>query len=826
MVNTMKSKRRNAGFSMAELLVVVAIILILTGVVVVAVFMYQRRLKHFESENAAKEIFVAAQNHLSAAETEGLLKSYRARADSDVETEEKKKKAVGTPVEGHAGEYLFSYPDEPTIADVMLPFGSIDDTVRVGGSYLIRYNLSTATVLEVFYSDRSSERYGVTLKTDYYSALENNYAGSQHFKNRRRAEAGDKSARVLGWYDGEGLAPREDYLAEPIIRVTNGNTLKVEISPLAALPGKTLKEKSALNLILTGVSSGKMMSFQLVKDKTPVTGVTTNADGWYVVTLDDVTRQGKNFASVCAGFKPGEDLLVRAVAFDNNVLSNIASSGVTKVNSLFGSLNSGVETNPVTGTDYVTVSSFRHLVNLDSGVSSLNWANLVNGEGQTGGISNASSMTVCQTSDLNWSTFLDDADTARVIYKGGTATADGCYLPILTSNPVYALKYFGQEHTVWNVKVDCTGNGGLFHTVSSDVSVCDLDLVNFNVTTDTGNAGALAGTIQGTVKQVRAFNAAPAQANPAASSDPVSIDFDESIYEIASGSGSAGGLAGSLDGGLVKNCAAAVYVSSGSGSAGGLLGDLSDDGSVSHSYAGGHTINTHYGVRTKVSDEPEIYEDVPKKTGAGRLNVQGKIAGGFIGTMNEGTVQDCYSTCSACCTNASGAVVGGFVGSAAGGSTDDKCYCTGLVAKESGSGLVWGSKVDENDNSRGAFAGKKTGGTLEGSYFIMSNYRATKEEDGKRAATTQEDLLPAIGSGSASGVSALDADAAAYKSFFNGAQKVEGRAYDTDLLLQAEKLHNVVQFGFKPIHYTEDGATVTLLHYGDWPVFETLTVNN
>jgi prepilin-type N-terminal cleavage/methylation domain-containing protein len=69
----MKRNRKNAGFSMGELLVVVAILVILMGLGFVALIQYQRTLKQLELDGIAKEIFVAAQNHLTMADSQGLL---------------------------------------------------------------------------------------------------------------------------------------------------------------------------------------------------------------------------------------------------------------------------------------------------------------------------------------------------------------------------------------------------------------------------------------------------------------------------------------------------------------------------------------------------------------------------------------------------------------------------------------------------------------------------------------------------------------------------------------------------------------------------------
>ena len=67
----MEKNRKDKGFSLAELLIVVAIVTILLGVSFVAVQNHQRSMTRLEFDTIAKEIFVAAQNHLTAAESQG-----------------------------------------------------------------------------------------------------------------------------------------------------------------------------------------------------------------------------------------------------------------------------------------------------------------------------------------------------------------------------------------------------------------------------------------------------------------------------------------------------------------------------------------------------------------------------------------------------------------------------------------------------------------------------------------------------------------------------------------------------------------------------------
>ena len=147
---------------MAEMLITVAIIAVLAGVVFIAVAQHQRSLAQLERDGIAKEIFVAAQNHLTMAENEGYLGS----AD------------FGTQEDAEKGIYYFAVnggsgftADDASVLDMMLPFGAIDETVRVGGSYIVRYQASPALVLDVFYCSAPGTRYGHNLAADSYTSV-------------------------------------------------------------------------------------------------------------------------------------------------------------------------------------------------------------------------------------------------------------------------------------------------------------------------------------------------------------------------------------------------------------------------------------------------------------------------------------------------------------------------------------------------------------------------------------------------------------------------------------------------------------------------------
>ena len=218
----MRTRRGKSGFTMAEMLIVTAIIAVLGGVIFIMVSRYQRSLAHLERDAVAKEIFVAAQNHLTVAESQGYLGISEA--------------GFGTPDNSETGREVYYFDvnrgnrftsDNSTVLDLMLPFASIDETVRAGGSYIIRYQANPAVVLDVFYCSASDTRFGHDLTGDYGSVLgliDKN--GSNHKSERRNYSGGS----VLGWYGGEGTLETGAFLKTPQVEVFNEERLTVTVT--------------------------------------------------------------------------------------------------------------------------------------------------------------------------------------------------------------------------------------------------------------------------------------------------------------------------------------------------------------------------------------------------------------------------------------------------------------------------------------------------------------------------------------------------------------------------------------------------------------------
>lgn len=849
---------------MAELLIVVAIIIVLAGVSFIAVQNHQRSLAQLERNTIAKEIFFAAQNHLAMAESQGYLEA------TDFGTE--------STADGDAGKNIYyivnsGTPTAGTMLDLMLPFGSIDETVRSGGSYLIRYQSDPAIVLDVFYAtpNCTPQRFARTITDGDYNEMLG-----------YKANGMPSSGGVVGYYGGPEAALIGDYdaIQAPEIIVENGDRLIVKVKDTTGSDvtapdgdGTLVKVDTYLELIITGeaatTGTGEAMTSKTAKAvillKKPA-GSSSDTDqrvtgpddeGYYTVVLDDITSSDMHFVNLNEAvsntaedatiwfmadpndatgttktpFRPGEDITVQAVAFSNSTFTNIAYSSARTTNSLFAD---DVSETGIAEPLNVNVGSFRHLENLDPRVSDLSQDFMPADSTEV--------LTATQIEDLDWAAFRSNiadvsdayanADGVMVCYTGKDPTTNastaaktvaGGYLPV---NPTYALEYNGgikagkaangdepatnaKYHSITGVKVGTAeeaynGDAGLFGSPTGVLTVNNLELIDFDIT-GSGDAGALAGNLGNgsNVTNVLAHNSSAFEAEKNKAATIISTDAG----------GSAGGLIGSMNGTTVEKCAAALVVS-GKANAGGLVGVVGDTNksTVQACYAAGHTVDKKNGTNVigvwygDVSDDDNTYN----------ITAIGS-AGGLIGSLAAGSeVKNCYSTCSVSSTDSGeNALAGGFVGNGSSGTsgTIENCYATGLV----------------HGATAGAFAGKLTANPKDCKYFEIVN-EIVDETTGMISY-----LPPVPGSETTTGIAALDESAKTYNDF-TGADGTwtDAEAYDATLA-QYYTVGDGLKYNLKSIPrlagdaYTASGegmpADFVATHYGDWPAPEIFVIN-
>ena len=777
-------KNRNSGFSLAELLIVVAIVVVLMAVAFVAVQNYQNSMTRLEFDTIAKEIFIAAQNHLTTAENQGYPENisfgHKGTAiDDDDETAEI--------------WYVVS-SDSDTLKDIMLPDYALDD-MALSGSYIIRYQPYPATVLDVFYSREGKSSFlsksGTTLGEGDYTAL---MGSSPNYRAGGEKNRENYNGKVIGWYGGAAALAKGERLKTPTFEIINAEKLLVKVSNLDSF---TTDSGYNVKLIVTGVTSKKEAYFSLIKNGAQGDGPGLS-DGNTII-LDSITDSALHFSQLTGakGLFPGEDLRVKVVAYNTAVLSNVAMSAEKITNSLFADPYPYTDGEKIRGSDVekgiAGINNIRHLENLNAAISNYNPSSLVKTGTPNQGV---------QLRDLSWTDFKDktdgDSTTIHPVLGTAPAAAAGSYYPV---SPGYVLAYKGQNYTISDISVSIAVEAGLFGTLSAGSSVSDLKLVDFDIaSTSGGNAGALAGSVLNSDSQSCTIKNVLAQNSKRETTNRIT----------ASATMNAGGLIGEMTGGTVQYSAAAVIVGDDTAkpkNAGGLIGTMTG-GTINGCYSGGHTQNGSYNEWVKNSVHP--------------YDVTGVTAGGLVGNSSA-TMNNSYSTCSV-----SGTTAGGFVGSASGDITN--CYAAGLV--ETGTIL---EKDDRNTNAgKGAFAASMTGTLSDCRYFMVINAVIRTETQNEQTVSVIDHYLGAVGDQDREGITPLDLNAGSYNEF-TGAWDNWGPAVTYDPVLKDYYSGKYPLRSVQKLIGTDKPAETTVYkewkelfattHYGDWPSPEVFFVN-
>ena len=419
--------KNDNGFTMAEMLITVAIIVILCGFGFVAVIAHQRNLKRMEMDETAQEIFIAAQNHLTAAEANGQWDAFL-------------KKTSGTNSEAARGVELangptgydktsdkdadsrkfYSFTTESNeavqkgAASLILPEGSIDETLR-GHHFYVEYDAMSGTVYGVFYTD-----------ADHDITADDAEKVSRTDPNARRDYKDANGKRtIIGYYGGAlGELKNSEDLYAPAVAVRNAESLVLYVvdknyhrpasSETSTGDSTQTSDENAFKTTLQLTFEGETSGAKTVKTINPATidsqtdsfsksVLTSNSTKdfqvvvpgreqngsqktvnkkakYYAIVLDSIVRENGHFADLFQAddtdaskkFIPGEDIRITVTLHSDKGGEDVSQT--VRVNSLFNSVQKeknafGMET----GKAVVTVSNPRHLENLSTEISGVNF---------------------------------------------------------------------------------------------------------------------------------------------------------------------------------------------------------------------------------------------------------------------------------------------------------------------------------------------------------------------------------------------------------------------------------------------------------------------
>lgn len=596
MMRELQIRKNREGFTLAELLVTVAITVILASFGFVSVSGYQRRLKLTEMDNTAREIFIAAQNHLTSSEASGSWNSvYQTdAAESDFGV---KVSASTLGISDSSDDYraiLSTRGKEPSDGDYatawneILPYGSITESVRTEGQYIVIYNASSASVYGVLYTDNSNTYFSSSDQNFTFDLSQlKSYLDLVHESSDKRIAYDGKV--YIGWYGGAENPSNPSISggnrAEPSIYFDNAEVLKLNFlypdsgmgyhHAVLKFTGATSKAEAVIQVSKSGKITAEDDSSQTIAKRLNNNAwKTADTDsGTFSISLDDLTVAHGNFGYLFdaknnekppRAFLPGEDITVTAYGVKDDGTQSAAVSA--SANSLFES-NDGKN---------LTISNARHLQNLDQSVSGISrsfFAELPSAE---------------LTRDITWTgnsiSFIRQVSTLKnqqevpasfEIYDiDGKVKASSAFCSIGND---FLTSFEGNDHVLrgFSFAPDKNGNAGLFaENPNTGESFTIQNLFFKEATTSTagtkGNAGILIG------KSTNGLN--------------IKKVFLDGTLTVKAESGSAGGMIGTViepgagsqpdlvitASSIGRNQPANTYLSiQGKNGAGGLAGSIS-----------------------------------------------------------------------------------------------------------------------------------------------------------------------------------------------------------------------------------------------------------
>lgn len=524
---------RQEGFTLQELLLVLLITLVLLSLSVVGIVTYMRQLQLAELDNAAKSIFLAAQNRAVLLEGSQQLNKLVIHSDGNnalahVEV------FPGSAETTQITAYVIGKNDS-NIKE-LLPDGTIDPTLWDGDFYVI-YEPESGSVVDVFYSD------GTLPVGGDFRAFYDTWRTAP--KSERMA-----SRPMVGYYGGAAAESGTTIsLRTPVINIHNDNTLRVEITYWVPR-SLTMGADHTVDLTVELSYQGQTVPLPLSEEDHVTSSEVAYVAHTYTWSLDDLegTRFRDFFGTAGTGLSYGGDFTVSA---------EVTYSGSLKVNGARKTAadNSLFETGSGGSVAYLTC--LRHLQNLDEDFSGVK-------------------------------------DKTAALQTGDILEVEGYQFQPVENDALLSCN--GGSYVIEGLTAAATGEqpAGVFGTLAGTaevpITLKNLRLVNTSVTAETGPAGALVGS--GThVKLDNCLVYWENQSEQATNLRGELGDSDEGIRYQITGSGTAGGLAGVLTDSTVTGCAAATLVEG--DTAGGLAGQgsgLTVTGSYAASYLkGGHT---------------------------------------------------------------------------------------------------------------------------------------------------------------------------------------------------------------------------------------------
>lgn len=531
-----KYETANSGFTMVELLTVIAILLLVGLIAVFSLSKLRRSLRQHELDARAEIIYVAAQNRMAelrAAGCEGLYSKGLSDGDNGVYA----MAFDGTHMDESSRDVEFCYlyvndaSDKRTGAPAaLLPDTAVDKDLW-NGCWCIEYAPATGSIYAVFYSESPLPSH-----TD----LNGNY---RNFNYRARTAS-------VGYYGGDIAQTQDISKFNPSISIENAEKLTVTF-----YSNNPSDDTSAHPLTFT-ITISDQFGGSYTRTVTGLQGGLQQLDSRnykYQWVLDDLTSLNKRFFAQTVGkVSCGTPITIKlTVSSTDPSIDTVFTSRTT--NGLFDD-----RTDLGYGENTALVAYGRHLANL-SDTSHVNAAIITS---------------AVQVDDISF--FDDPADKTDwySLYTANGVRFSPIYNKNLTSfSGIHFTSGSYEQHIINGLTVSSPSAAGLFSTFSGKIS--NAILVNSQITG--GVAGGLAARTDGalTLENCRVY-LTELSGLKAASADAVPARITGTTV---------GGLVGIADHSLTIQNSFASTIIKGSTAAAGLVGHAQGAVSVSRSYA-------------------------------------------------------------------------------------------------------------------------------------------------------------------------------------------------------------------------------------------------
>ncbi|MDL2300165.1 type II secretion system GspH family protein [Clostridiaceae bacterium OttesenSCG-928-D20] len=346
-VNFTKKVKQKLAFTLTEMIVVVAIIAILTGVAAASYTAVKKDLEVMKADAAAKSIFVSAQSRMSELRTSGIIgdgEGYIDKLGGSHIVSEPSDFSVEADYDWDEEAYFYLSSDiNKTSVARLLTTGSVEASI-FEGHYYIEYNAKTGMIYGVFFSEKPFGHPG---------DFEGSSNGMRLDKKVRK-----ENDPVIGYYGGSTIALGDnEWLETPEFELINSDDLYV-----------TFEYNSDLIYDLTIIDEFEnSYTYENIHDKANSLKNITLKDGVYTIILDRLLAKASDtvdmrFSQLPHGkdgeLQPGSDIKVVLTVRKENA---VPASAMKTDNSLYAKKTENEE-----GTENeALIDNPRHLQNLD-----------------------------------------------------------------------------------------------------------------------------------------------------------------------------------------------------------------------------------------------------------------------------------------------------------------------------------------------------------------------------------------------------------------------------------------------------------------------------